>query len=401
MTLRRNRDFVLLQAGQLLSSLGSSLSGVAYPLVVLSLTHSAPKAGLVAFARLLPSPLFGLPAGALADRVDRRAVMLAADVGRAVALAALAAVVAFHPVYWPIPLLAFAEGTGDAFFAASAPGATRAVVPAEQLPAAIGVQHARSAAVGVAGPPAGGALYGIGRALPFLADAISYAFSFAALLVMRTPFQQPRERRPLRLRAQLAEGFRFLWSQPFLRTTAFLYAVGNFTIPAYLFVLVVVGRRHGLTGGRIGVLLAVFSAFVFVGSLLSPVVRNRLSVRAIVLVELYAGLGVLAYVAWPSVYVLAAGLLPQAVVLPITDSVVIGRRIAMTPDRLLGRVEAVRTTLARTAQPLGPLVAGLLLGAVSGRVTVAALGVLTLALAVSGTASRALRSPPALTEVAA
>jgi hypothetical protein len=101
------------------------------------------------------------------------------------------------------------------------------------------------------------------------------------------------------------------------------------------------------------------------------------------------------------VYVLAAGLLPQAVVLPITDSVVIGRRIAMTPDRLLGRVEAVRTTLARTAQPLGPLVAGLLLGAVSGRVTVAALGILTLALAVSGTASRALRSPPALTEVAA
>jgi hypothetical protein len=217
---------------------------------------------------------------------------------------------------------------------------------------------------------------------------------------MRTPFQQPRERRRVRVRAQLAEGFRFLWSQPFLRTTSFLYAVGNFTIPAYLFVLVVVGRRHALSGGEIGVLLAVFSAFVFLGSLLSPAIRNRLSVRAIVLLELYAGLGALAYVAWPSVYVLAVGLLPQAIVLPITDSVVIGRRIAMTPDRLLGRVEAVRTTLARTAQPLGPLVAGLLLGAVSGRATVAVLGVLTAGLAVCGTASRALRSPPALAEVA-
>jgi hypothetical protein len=119
-----------------------------------------------------------------------------------------------------------------------------------------------------------------------------------------------------------------------------------------------------------------------------------------VLAELYAGLGVLAYVVWPSVYVLAAGLLPQAIVLPITDSVVIGRRIAITPDRLLGRVEAVRTTLARTAQPLGPLVAGILLGAMSGRATIAIFGVLTLALAVCGTASRALRAPPALAEVA-
>ena len=81
-------------------------------------------------------PLFGLAAGAAADRVDRRAIMLAADVGRALALAALALVVAFHPVYWPIPLLAFAEGTGDAFFGASAPGATRAVVPAAQVHAA-------------------------------------------------------------------------------------------------------------------------------------------------------------------------------------------------------------------------------------------------------------------------
>src|SRR5262249_11988475 len=173
-------------------------------------------------------------------------------------MGALALVVAFAPAFWPIPVLAFLEGTGDAFFAASAPGATRAVVPAAELPAAVSVQQARSAAVSVAGPPLGGALFGVGRALPFLADACSYAFSFAALLAMRTPFQQPREAQRVHLRAQLAEGFRFLWGQPFLRTTALLYAVGNFTIPAYLFVLVVVGRRHALTGGQIGVLLAVF-----------------------------------------------------------------------------------------------------------------------------------------------
>jgi predicted MFS family arabinose efflux permease len=394
MALRRNRDFVLLQAGQLLSSVGTAFSSVAYPLLVLALTHSPAKAGLVSFARLLPVPLFGLVAGIAADRWPRKPQMLAADAVRAGAMGALALLVALHPVFWPIPILAALEGAGDAFFSSSAAGAMRAVVPESELPAAVSIQQGRLAAVGVGGPPLGGVLFGLGRAVPFAADAVSYACSFVALLTMRTPFQQPREREPLRLRAQLAEGFHFLWREPFLRATTLLYGVGNVTIPAFLFVLVVVGRRHGLSGGEIGVLLALFSVFVLVGSLVSSFARRRLSVRAIVLAELYAGVATIAFVVWPNVFVLGGALLPQAIVLPITDSVVVSRRIAMTPDRLLGRVEAVRTTLARIASPLGPLAAGLLLASVSSRATVAVFASFSVLLALAGTATRALRSPP-------
>jgi hypothetical protein len=394
MALRRNRDFVLFQAGRLLSSTGSAFSSVAYPLLVLSLTHSPAKAGLVSFARLLPIPIFGLVAGVAADRWPRKPLMLASDAVRAAAMASLALVVVLHPVFWPIPILAAIEGVGDAFFEVGAAGALRAVVPTSDLAAAVSVQQGRSAAVGVAGPPLGGALFGLGRAVPFAADAVSYGCSFVALLAMRTPFQQPRERETLRLRAQLAEGFHFLWREPFLRATTLLYGIGNVTIPAFLFVLVVVARRHGLSGGEIGLLLALFSAFVLVGSLVSSLARRRLSVRTIVLAELYTGLATIAFVVWPNVFVLATALLPQAIVLPITDSVVVGRRLAMTPDRLLGRVEAVRTTLARIASPLGPLAAGLLLATVSSRATVAVFTALSLVLAVFGTASRALRTPP-------
>ena len=400
MTLRRNRDFVLLQAGQLLSSAGSSFTGVAYPLLALSLTHSPAKAGFVSFARLLPIPLLGLVAGVAADRWPRRRIMLGADVLRATSLGALAVVVAVEPVFWVVPVVAFVEGTGDVFFGASSIGATRAVVPPAELPAAVGVQQTRSASVGIAGPPIGGVLYGIGRAIPFAADTVSYAFSFLSLLAMRTPFQQERHPSTLGIRRQLAEGFAFLWRQPFLRTTAFLYGVGNFTIPALLFVLVVVARRDGVTPGGIGVLLASFSACLLVGSLLSPLARRVCSVRTIMLAEFYAGLATIAFVVHPDVYVLAAALLPQAFVLPITDSVVIARRLAMTPDRLLGRVEAARLTIARTAQPLGPLAAGLVLGACSSRTTVALFAFVSAALAVCGTASRALRTPPPLEEVA-
>jgi hypothetical protein len=389
-SLGRNRDFVLLEAGRMLSTAGSSFSSVAYPLLVLSLTHSPAKAGLVSFVRLLPIPVLGLIAGVAADRWDRRRIMLAADALRALAIGALALVVVTDPLLWAIAVLAFVEGAGDAFFSASQMGAVRAVVPEAQLPAAVGIQQARSATVGIAGPPAGGALFGIARALPFVADGASYVFSFVSLLAMRTRFQETRERPAAGLRAQLAEGFHFLWRQPFVRTTSFLYAIGNFTIPGILFVLVVAARQRGLSGSAVGALLAAFSGCVLAGSLASGLVRHRFGARTIILAEQYTGLATIAFLVWPSVFVLAVAILPQAFVLPITDTVVVSRRIAITPDRLLGRVEAVRLTIARTAAPLGPLAAGVLASAASNRAAIALFVTLGVVLAAWATASRSL-----------
>ena len=145
--LRTNRDFLLLNVGQFLSAAGSAFSSLAYPLLALSLTHSPAMAGLVVFARLLPEPLFGLAAGLVVDRFDRKRVMILADAMRAIAVGALAVITVFRRTYWPLPLLAFVEGAGNAFFATAQPGAVRALVPTSQLPAAISVQQGRSASV--------------------------------------------------------------------------------------------------------------------------------------------------------------------------------------------------------------------------------------------------------------
>jgi MFS family permease len=340
--------------------------------------------------------LLALPAGVAADRWDRRRIMLWSDAVRAVAIGVLALVVWRHAAFWPIPLLAFVEGAGDTFFGECLGGVLRSVVPPAQLPAAVSVQQGRTAVVGIVGPPSGGALFAVGRALPFAVDALSYAFSFAAVAWMRTPFQQARERRPLRLRADLAEGFRFLWTQRFLRTTTFFYAMGNLTIPALLFVVLVTGRRHGLSGGQIGILLALFSACILVGSAAAGAVRRRLSLRAVVLLEAYTGLLAVVFLVHPNVYVLVAAVLPQAFVLPITDSYVIAHRIAATPDRLLGRAEAARMTIARSAAPIGSLLAGVLLSASSSRLTVAVFVALNLVEALYATTAQALRDPPPL-----
>ena len=398
--LRRNRDFVLLLAGRLLSAIGSQVSAIAYPLLVLALTGSPAKAGIVAFAGLIPHAALGLLAGVAVDRWNRKRVMIAADGVRALAIAALATLILLDRVeFWHVAVVALVEGTGAVFFTAAHAGALRAVVPAPQLPAAVGAIRARAAAVTLAGPPLGGVLFAVGRAVPFLFDAVSYAFSFLTLVLMRTPFQEEREADRARIRTQIAEGFRFLWTRPFLRTCAFLYGLGNFTLPAVLLVIIVAGKRQGLSSAAIGALLAAFGACTLLGALASPLFRRVLSMRAIILLELWTGLGIVAFVAWPNVYVLTAAFMVQGVTLPVTDSVVEGYRIAVTPDRLLGRVETARSTISLLAAPLGPLLAGFLLSTVSARATIAFFAAFTLALALWGTLSPSIRNAPSLDEL--
>lgn len=398
--LRRNRDFVLLQAGQLLSRTGSAATTIAYPLLVLALTGSPAKTGLVAFFRIAPQALFGLLAGVAADRWNRRRLMIAMDAVRAVAVGSLGiAIVVDEVSFWQIPIVAFVEGTGSVFFGAAQAGALRAVVPPRQLPAAAGAQEARGAIVQLGGPPLGGVLFGLGRAVPFLADAASYVFSFLSLVAMRTPFQETRELDASRLRSQIAEGFRFLWSQPFLRTCAFLWGLGNFVFPGVLLVLVVVGRRQGLSAGAIGALFAVFGAFLLIGSLVSPLFRRAFSMRTILCIELCTWLGSSIFLIWPNVYVLTAAILPQAIAMPVTDSAVTGYRVAITPDRLLGRSESVRSNIALLISPLGPLTAGLLLANVSARATIGFFAAFALGLALWGLLSPSIRKAPSLDEL--
>ncbi len=398
--LRRNRDFMLLQSAELLSSGGSQITAIAYPLLVLALTGSAAKAGLVAFARLLGMALLALPAGLAADHWSRRRLMIAAHAGRALAIGTLATLLIVDAlVFWVIPVIAFVEGSGAAVYSSAQSGAMRAVVPRTQLPAAVAVVTGRGAAISVAAPPIGGALFTVARALPFVVHTVSYVFSTLALLAMRTPFQEDRERDRTPLRSRLAEGFNFLWHHQFLRACAFFYGLANFIGPGVLLAIVVIAESEGLSGGQVGLLVSAFGACLLLGAFLSPLIRRVLPVRGVLLLELWTWVGCGLFVIWPNVYVLTASILPTALAIPSTDSVVRSYELAMTPDRLLGRVESVRSTIALMIAPLGPLVAGLLLESVSQRATIAVFAAFGLALAVWGTLSPALRAPPSLDDL--
>jgi hypothetical protein len=218
---------------------------------------------------------------------------------------------------------------------------------------------------------------------------------------MRTPFERPRDREPAPFRAQFVEGFRYMWEHAFLRTTAFVYGVGNVLTSAMFLLIVVVGKRDGLSPGEIGALTAAVGAGTLVGSLASPLFRQLLSIRAILLLELWTWLATWAFVAWPRAWVLAVWAILFGVAAPVTDSVVVGYRLAITPDHLVGRVESVRTTISLVAGPLGPLGAGLLLQATSARATVAVVAGCGLGLALWGTLSAAIRDAPRLADLQA
>jgi predicted MFS family arabinose efflux permease len=197
----------------------------------------------------------------------------------------------------------------------------------------------------------------------------------------------------------MREGFHFLWSHPFLRTTALLFGLGNFIGPGLILAIVVIAKRDGVSPPVIGALTAAFGAAIVVGAIASGFVRRRLAPRTTLLLEFWAGVSIFAFVVWPNIYVLVAAVLPTAFVIPSSNAIVHGYRIAMTPDAVLGRSESIRTAISLAIAPIGPLAAGFMLDATSQRATVALFGAVALTLAVCGTLSPALRDIPSLADL--
>ncbi|MFL5961052.1 MAG: MFS transporter [Gaiellaceae bacterium] len=397
--LRRNRDFLLLQAGQLLSTFGSTMATIAYPLLALAVTGSAAKTGYVGAVEFAPLVLLAVPAGVAADRYDRRTLMIASDVAGTAAVATLAAaVLAGHAAFWLILAVAFADSTAATVYRAGANGAFRAVVPDPQLADAASVSMARMSTIRMTAPAAGGALFGLSRGLPFVADAVSYAFSTLSLLLMRTRFQEEREPDA---RAPVREGLAYFWRIPFLRTTTGMIAVSNLAASGAPIAVIVLAHRHGLSSAAIGGFVALQGIALLAGSLVSPLLRRHFPMRAILLSEFWMALVFGAFVGFPNVYVLAIAAALHAFWFPSTDSAMYAYSYTLIPDRLLGRTMAVSSMLRASTAPVGPLAAGLLLAHTSPRLTILVLAAPVVVAAVLGTLSSAIRDLPSLPAVPA
>jgi predicted MFS family arabinose efflux permease len=184
-----------------------------------------------------------------------------------------------------------------------------------------------------------------------------------------------------------------------MRTSALLFGAANFIISALVLSVVVLADRRGLSGGEVGLLVASFGVALLVGSTLSPLVRRSLSIRGVMLAEMWTYPTCTLFLIWPNVYLLAACLVPTGLAIASNDGVVHGYRIALTPDRLLGRVESARSTISQILIPLGSLTVGLLLSTTTPRATIAVFATTGIAIALWATISPSFRDLPPLEAV--
>lgn len=392
-----NRDFRLLWAGETLSELGSQSASVAYPLLILALTGSPAKAGVVGLAKWLPLTLFSLPAGVLADRFDRKRLMIACDAVRMLAAASIVLALALgRPAYAQVVVVAFLDGCLFITSYICERGALRQVVPAEQLHDAVATNEARTFAAGLVGPSLGGALFGVTRALPFIADACSFACSTAAILATRARFQlaSTEAARPSwrRAGAEVGDGIRWLRSQPFFRTTGLLAAAGNPVYTGLYLLAILLARRDHASPALIGAMLSVVGGFGLFGAILAGAIRRRTSVRAIVIGEQWVLLGAVLLLLVARNPLLIGALVGLAEFsTPAANAVVAGSRVAAAPDHLQGRVQAAASTLAMSLAWLGPLAVGALFEGSGATATTLVMACWTLAMALAATLAPSIR----------
>lgn len=393
--LSRNRNFTVLWIGDTVSELGSALSMFAFPLIAYALSGSALTAALVEAAYLGGLCATLLPAGVLADRVDRRRIMLVSSATGCAAYTSLAVAGATGSLTLPHLLaVALVAGVAAGAFNPAQLSAIRSVVTTDDLPTALSQNQARQHVASLLGGPLGGALYAVTRWLPFAVDAVTYAVACATVSRVRTDLSAPRRTREP-LRHQLAEGFRFMWQRPFFRTLMLWASLANLVTNAIFFVVLLRMIEAGVPATQIGLVSTAAGLGGILGAALAPSLIHRMPTgRLTVLIGWACCLPLVPLALSSSVWTACASTFLLLLLNPVGNAGISSYRMAVTPAHLQGRVGSTSQFTSMSVMPLAPLLGGYLLEHQGSTTAIATLVVASALLAVLLTASRSIRSVP-------
>jgi MFS family permease len=377
--LAQNRDFKVLLSSQGISSLGDAVSFTALPLLVLALTGSGFAMGIVAALQALPELFFGMIAGAVADRSDRKRMMFLADLGRACLTALIPVSVALGgPTMAVILLVAAPTSILRSFFLAGYTASVPALVGRSQVGRANSYFEAIYSTGYVVGPAIAGVLAAtIGPGPTLAIDAVSFLLSALALAFVRRDLRAPVDRPRRRLVTEIREGIDFIAASPTLRTAILFWgATSILTAPLVTALVVRITRDLGYEATVLGLILAAYGVGTVTGSLVSARRISRGRVAEVLLGgNLVMGLALVAV----AVSVQVPVLIGVGFVAGIAQSMVlvtyITLRTAYSPDELLGRIGSTARTISLGLQPVGLLVGGALIDLTSGSTTIAIMGI--------------------------
>jgi len=380
------------------STLGSHTASIVYPLLVLALTGSPEVVGWVSALRITPFVLLCLPVGAMVDRWDRRRVMLWCDLGRGLVVGSLPlAMLWAEPSLWHIVAVAVVEGTLMVFYNLAEVAALPRVVPRPQLAQASAINQAGFAAAGIAGPALGTALFQLSRALPFAADALSYAVSAFTLWRLRGDFSAVPASAPRHLGAEVMTGLRWLWREKIVRRMAMLTGAMNFVEASVPLLLIVMAQQMGASAVEIGLIFSAGGVGGVLGALVGGRIQRYFSFgRVIGGVVLLQALLFPLYAASPSPLWLGVVYGLIEFLGPVYNVVQFSHRIALIPQGLEGRVNAGYRFIAHLLSPVGAAVCGVLIERAGPGWTLAFFASVLGLLAVAALASRTIRHEPSL-----
>ena len=347
------------------SNLGDGLVVAAFPLLAATITSSPTAVAGVTVAAGAPWLLFGLFAGALMDRHDRRRWMVGIDLSRAAVVGVMAISVATaHTSLWALYAVVFFIGLGETIADTAAQAILPALVDAPELDRANGWTFAaQTVAQRFIGPPLGGALFVLAAAVPIAMDATSFLIAALVVASIHGRFRpvRPSGETARGIGAETAEGLRWLWNHGPIRAFAIGAAVLNIAIVAGEAVLVLFAQQIlGLKGAGFGLLIAATAVGYTAGSGFAPRVVSRVDRRTVVVAAVIAVAVSLLVTAMGLVVPTILGLALIGVASGLWDVIAVSYRQAAVPDTMLGRIMSAYRFVAYGAFPVGALVGGVL-----------------------------------------
>ncbi|WP_369371132.1 MFS transporter [Promicromonospora sp. Populi] len=360
--LRRNRAYLLLTTGRFSQAIGAGVGTFAIPLIAYEVTGSVAQAGLISGIGQVGALLATLPAGVVADRVNRRTLLLfAATTGTALWATVVAAGLGGTLNAWHLAAVLFGSSMVSAFVNPASGGALRAVVPAGQMANAMAVNQGRMAAVGLFAGPVGGLLYGMAHVLPFVASVVGHLIEVVAISFVRKPLNGERtgQTHPL---ADLREGLRFVGAVPLFRAVLVLITLLNLTAIALIVAINLELVRTGTDPRLIGLVDACAGISMLAGAIVAgPIVqRTRVGCFGVLTIGLLA-VALVVMALQPTYWVFVSMLAVGVFLYPALNAGFTGYLTVIIPDRMMGRATSLLGLTGLIAAPAAPVLGSALL----------------------------------------
>ncbi len=361
-------NYRFLFSASAISNLGDGISALAFPWLASLITRDPILIGIVAFATRLPWFLFSIPAGVWTDRLDRRQLMVQADLVRMALTCGVIALILTIPDFPPgregfyitgLSVLAFLLGSFEVLRDNAAQTVLPAVVPRDALERANGQIWSIEQIMGsFVGPPLAGVLIALAIPAPFAVDAVSFTLAAALVWCMTlTPRVQPARRSVL---TEAKEGIAWLWAHVVVLRLAVMLGCMNALSLMTMTVLVLYSQDvMGLSAAQHGLLLTAGAAGGVVGGVVSPRIAARVgATRALFLALPLIAAAMLAIWMAPTVWIVAVALFLEMFAALLWNVVTVSYRQRLIPDALLGRVNSLYRFFGWGMMPIGALVGG-------------------------------------------